>query len=34
MAVIDHVTLRVADLAANRGLYDCVFELLSFQGER
>jgi catechol 2,3-dioxygenase-like lactoylglutathione lyase family enzyme len=34
MATIDHVTIRVADLAASRDLYQQVFDLLEFSGER
>ena len=31
---IDHVTIRVADLARSRGFYDRVFTLIGFAGER
>jgi catechol 2,3-dioxygenase-like lactoylglutathione lyase family enzyme len=34
MATIDHVTLRASDLDASRELFDAVFELLEFNGER
>jgi catechol 2,3-dioxygenase-like lactoylglutathione lyase family enzyme len=34
MATIDHVTLRVGDLAVARAFYDRVFGLLAFGGDR
>lgn len=34
VATIDHVTIRVSDLAAMRAFYELVFELLGFSGER
>jgi catechol 2,3-dioxygenase-like lactoylglutathione lyase family enzyme len=34
VATIDHVTLRASDLDASRELFDRVFELLDFQGQR
>jgi catechol 2,3-dioxygenase-like lactoylglutathione lyase family enzyme len=34
MSMIDHVTIRVSDLAASVALYARVFELLEFSGER
>jgi catechol 2,3-dioxygenase-like lactoylglutathione lyase family enzyme len=34
MSTIDHVTIRVVDLAAARAFYRCVFNLLDFTGHR
>jgi catechol 2,3-dioxygenase-like lactoylglutathione lyase family enzyme len=34
MGTIDHVTIRVTDLAAARGFYERAFELLGFGGQR
>jgi catechol 2,3-dioxygenase-like lactoylglutathione lyase family enzyme len=34
MGTIDHVTIRVDDLAAARAFYDRAFELLGFGGRR
>jgi catechol 2,3-dioxygenase-like lactoylglutathione lyase family enzyme len=34
MSTIDHVTIRVTDLAVMRAFYQRVFELLGFSGER
>ena len=34
MGTIDHVTIRVTDLATTRAFYERVFELLGFNGER
>jgi catechol 2,3-dioxygenase-like lactoylglutathione lyase family enzyme len=34
MASLDHVTLRAGDLDASRELFDRVFQLLDFKGER